>query len=157
MGAHSLRRVPLIAALLLSIVACTPTPPLIPTSEPTSVETTASYEALRGLPAPTIPVPVAVYSYPDLTGQLKPSETISSNSRAVTQGAVWMLVKSLKDAGGGRWFKVIQRANLENLLKGAPDHPRDPRESSAADGKSPAPPALPALCRHHSGGGNHRL
>ena len=28
-----------------------------------------------------------------------------------------MLVKSLKDAGGGRWFKVIQRANLDNLLK----------------------------------------
>lgn len=99
------------------MLACSPAPPFILTSEPTSVEATASYEALRKLSAPATPVPVAVYSYPDLTGQLKPSETISNNSRAVTQGAVWMLVKSLKDAGGGRWFKVIQRANLDNLLK----------------------------------------
>jgi curli production assembly/transport component CsgG len=28
-----------------------------------------------------------------------------------------MLVKALKDASGGRWFKVIQRANLDYLLK----------------------------------------
>ena len=103
--------------LVTPILACTPKPPLIPTTQPTSVETTASYQALRGLPAPSNPVPVAVYSYPDLTGQLKTSETVSTNSRAVTQGAVWMLVKSLKDAGSGRWFKVIQRANLDNLLK----------------------------------------
>ena len=117
MRAQRLRRLLLAKAVFAPMLACTPTPPLIPTSEPTSAETTASYEALRNLPAPTKPVPVAVYSYPDLTGQLKPSETITNNSRAVTQGAVWMLVKSLKDAGGGRWFKVIQRANLENLLK----------------------------------------
>lgn len=107
----------LVPALVLPIVACAPTPPLIPTSEPTSVETTNTYEALRSLPAPTKPVPVAVYSYPDLTGQFKPTEERATNSRAVTQGAVWMLVKSLKDAGAGKWFKVIQRANLDNLLK----------------------------------------
>ena len=68
------------------------------------------------MPGPKSPIPVAVYSYPDLTGQFKPTETVSTNSRAVTQGAVWMLVKSLKDAAGGGWFKVIQRTNLENLL-----------------------------------------
>jgi len=117
MQAHKLRPLLLATAFLSPILACAPVPPMIPTSAPTSAETTASYEALRALPTPTHPVPVAVYSYPDLTGQLKASETISSNSRAVTQGAVWMLVKSLKDAGGGGWFKVIQRANLENLLK----------------------------------------
>jgi len=107
----------LAAAVVAPIVACAPNPPLIPTAGPTSVETTESYEALRGLPAPGKPVPVAVYSYPDLTGQLKTSDSIANNSRAVTQGAVWMLVKALKDAAGGRWFKVIQRANLDNLLK----------------------------------------
>ena len=107
----------LATALVASFSACAPKPSLIPTSQPTSVETTASYQALRNLPAPGKPVPVAVYSYPDLTGQLKPSETVTNNSRAVTQGAIWMLVKSLKDAGSGRWFKVIQRANLDNLLK----------------------------------------
>ncbi len=117
MCTQRLRHLLLAAVFITPISGCAPTPPLIATSEPTSVETTLSYKALRNLPAPKKPVPVAVYSYPDLTGQLKPSETISTNSRAVTQGAVWMLVKSLKDAGRGRWFKVIQRANLENLLK----------------------------------------
>ena len=114
---HHLRQLGLVAAVSLPVLACAPNPPLIPTSEPTSVETTASYEALRSLPTPPKPVPVAVYSYPDLTGQLKPSDTVTNNSRAVTQGAVWMLVKALKDAGSGKWFKVIQRANLDNLLK----------------------------------------
>ena len=92
-------RLLLTAMVIAPLVACAPKPPLIPTAGPTSVETTASYQALRNLPAPSQPVPVAVYSYPDLTGQLKPSETVSNNSRAVTQGAVWMLVKALKDAG----------------------------------------------------------
>ena len=111
------QRLLLAAALVVSTFACAPKPPLIPTSNPTSVETTDSYQALRNLPSPPQPVPVAVYSYPDLTGQLKASDAIANNSRAVTQGAVWMLVKALKDAASGRWFKVIQRANLDNLLK----------------------------------------
>ena len=105
----------LLASSLLA--GCNPNPPAISTAAPTSAETTATYEALRNLPAPKRPVPVAVYSYPDLTGQFKAAETVSTNSRAVTQGAVWMLVKSLKDAAAGQWFKVIQRANLDNLLK----------------------------------------
>jgi curli production assembly/transport component CsgG len=107
-------------ALLLPVAllqGCAPNPPALPTTKPTSAETTATYKALRELPLPKQPVPVAVYSYPDLTGQFKPTETVSTSSRAVTQGAVWMLVKSLKDAGSGGWFKVIQRANLDYLLK----------------------------------------
>ena len=106
----------IMGTMIVGLTACAPKPPLVPTSLPTAVETTATYQALRSLPAPKSPIPVAVYSYPDLTGQFKPTETISTNSRAVTQGAVWMLVKSLKDAAGGKWFKVIQRANLDNLL-----------------------------------------
>ena len=112
-----LRHILSATTLAMPILACSPNPPVIPTTSPTSSETTATYDALRSLPAPKRPVPVAVYSYPDLTGQFKAAETVSTNSRAVTQGAVWMLVKSLKDAAAGRWFKVIQRANLDNLLK----------------------------------------
>ena len=113
----SLRSLTGAAFVSLLLAGCDPNPPAISTAAPTSIETTATYEALRNLPAPTHPVPVAVYSYPDLTGQFKAAETVSTNSRAVTQGAVWMLVKSLKDAAAGQWFKVIQRANLDNLLK----------------------------------------
>ena len=117
MNVRAFQRLLITPALVLPIVACAANPPVIPTSAPTSVETTATYEALRSLPAPKQPVPVAVYGYPDLTGQFKPTETVSTNSRAVTQGAAWMLVKALKDAAAGRWFKVIERTNLENLLK----------------------------------------
>jgi curli production assembly/transport component CsgG len=106
-----------LSLLVPVLVACAPNPPVIPTSMPSSVEATATYELLRKLPAPSQPVPIAVYDYPDLTGQFKAAETVSTSSRAVTQGAVWMLVKALKDASGGRWFKVIQRANLDYLLK----------------------------------------
>ncbi len=112
-----IRAILMASVLALPIVACAPNPPLLITSAPTSVETTATYKSLRNLPAPKRPIPVAVYNYPDLTGQFKPSDTVSTNSRAVTQGAVWMLVKALKDASGGQWFKVTQRANLENLLR----------------------------------------
>ena len=143
MSLRRLQHVLLMASLVASVLACSPTPPLIPTSEPTSVETTTTYEALRGLPAPAQPVPVAVYSYPDLTGQLKPSETISNNSRAVTQGAVWMLVKSLKDAAAGRWFKVIQRANLDNLLKERQIIRETRGKAEKATGQ--AQPGLPSL------------
>lgn len=110
-----IRLLPVLTALALQ--ACSPNPLALPATKPTSAETTATYKALRDLPQPKQPVPVAVYSYPDLTGQFKATETVSTSSRAVTQGAVWMLVKSLKDAGEGRWFKVIQRANLDYLLK----------------------------------------
>ncbi|MGI9499509.1 MAG: CsgG/HfaB family protein [Geminicoccaceae bacterium] len=110
-------RLLILALLAPALFACSPTPAVMPTSPPTSVEATATYELLRNLPAPSNPVPVAVYGYPDLTGQFKPTETVSTSSRAVTQGAVWMLVKALKDASSGRWFKVIQRANLDYLLK----------------------------------------
>jgi curli production assembly/transport component CsgG len=108
----------MMAGLAGMLAACdaTQTPPFI-TAPPTSAETTATYRALKELPPPSKKVVVAVYNYPDLTGQFKPTETVSTNSRAVTQGAVWMLVKALKDASGGQWFKVIQRANLDNLLK----------------------------------------
>lgn len=117
MNLRTFKHLLITTALVLPIVACSSTPPVIPTAAPTSIETTATYEALRNLPAPKKPVPVAVYGYPDLTGQFKPTETVSTNSRAVTQGASWMLVKALKDAAAGRWFKVIERANLQNLLK----------------------------------------
>ncbi|NJO38442.1 MAG: hypothetical protein HC871_13595, partial [Rhizobiales bacterium] len=135
------RLLPLAPALLL--LACAPNPPALPVTKPTSAETTATYRALRELPAPSQPVPVAVYDYPDLTGQFKAAETVATSSRAVTQGGVWMLVKSLKDAGDGRWFKVIQRANLDHLLKERAII-RETR-GKAAETTGKAQPGLPSL------------
>ncbi len=77
-------------------------------------------QKLRDLPPPKAPVAVAVYGYGDQTGQMKPAAptaTVASLSRAVTQGATSILIKALQDAGCGRWFTVIERERLDNLLK----------------------------------------
>lgn len=70
------------------------------------------------IPAPAgPPVTVAVYSFKDLTGQRKPSTTLSSFSTAVTQGAESYLIRSLMEAGNRQWFTVVERVGLDNLLK----------------------------------------
>ena len=74
-------------------------------------------EQLVGLPYPNQKTVVAVYSFPDETGQRKPSETLSSFSTAVTQGAVHILIEALRDAGKGNWFAVVERSGLDNLSK----------------------------------------
>lgn len=62
-------------------------------------------------------IAVAVYNFRDMTGQRKSSQTIASLSSAVTQGADAYLVKSLQEVGNGRWFKVLERGGLDNLVK----------------------------------------
>ena len=62
-------------------------------------------------------IAVAVYNFRDMTGQRKASQTIASLSSAVTQGADAYLVKSLQEVGGGKWFKVLERGGLDNLVK----------------------------------------
>lgn len=63
------------------------------------------------------PIPVAVYAFTDKTGQRKYSPTVASLSSAVTQGAENYLIKSLQDVGQGRWFTVLERVGLDNLIK----------------------------------------
>lgn len=63
------------------------------------------------------PVPVAVYSFTDKTGQRKSITGLASLSSAVTQGAENYLIKALQDVGQGRWFTVLERVGLDNLIK----------------------------------------
>jgi len=63
------------------------------------------------------PLPVAVYGFRDLTGQRKSMANIASLSSAVTQGAENYLIKALQDVGDARWFTVLERVGLENLIK----------------------------------------
>ncbi|MBB4000221.1 CsgG/HfaB family protein [Aureimonas pseudogalii] len=72
---------------------------------------------LRDLPPPAQSVDIAIYAFPDLTGQYKESDTSTEYSRAVTQGAGAFLVDALQQAGNGRWFNVVERAGLQNLLQ----------------------------------------
>lgn len=59
---------------------------------------------------------VGVYSYDDLTGQRKPSEN-STLSTAVTQGAENFLIDGLKEYSNGEWFRVVERKNIENVIR----------------------------------------
>jgi curli production assembly/transport component CsgG len=73
--------------------------------------------SLRTLPPPTSRIAVAVYDFPDLTGQFKELQNVQTLSKAVTQGGAPMLIKALQDAGERRWFTVLDRARLDDLLK----------------------------------------
>jgi curli production assembly/transport component CsgG len=78
---------------------------------------TETNRSLRDLSPPSRKVAVAVYGFQDQTGQLKPSDTSQSFSKAVTQGGSSVLIKALQDAGNGKWFTVVERERLDNLLK----------------------------------------
>ena len=75
------------------------------------------YEKLETVAPPVQKVPIAVYSFKDMTGQRKPGDGVALISMAVTQGAHVWLLQSLKRAGAGKWFMVVERIGLDNLLK----------------------------------------
>nr|WP_209942542.1 CsgG/HfaB family protein [Rhizobium halophytocola] len=72
---------------------------------------------VRQMPSPQIPIDVAVYDFPDLTGQAKPNESFAEYSRAVTQGGSAILIDVLKRTGNGQWFRVVERGGLKNLVQ----------------------------------------
>ncbi len=74
-------------------------------------------DKLAALPPPGQRLPIAVYGFTDQTGQFKPSDTVQTLSRAVTQGATSILVKTLQDTGGRNWFQVVERERLDNVLR----------------------------------------
>lgn len=87
-------------------------------SEEPEILTKKRYNDLVNLPSlDGPPIPVAVYRFPDLTGQRKPAQNFASLSSAVTQGAEVFLIKALQDAGKGKWFQVVERVSLDNLVK----------------------------------------
>ena len=60
---------------------------------------------------------VAVYDFPDLTGQRRDKDGVASISTAVTQGGTALLISALTDAGGGTWFRVVERNRVDDLAK----------------------------------------
>jgi len=87
------------------------------------------------------PVPVAVYGFTDKTGQRKALANIASLSSAVTQGAESYLIKALQDVGGQRWFTVLERVGLDNLIKER-QMIRQMREQYQGKDAKPLPPML---------------
>jgi curli production assembly/transport component CsgG len=62
-------------------------------------------------------VTVAVYGFKDMTGQRRADAKYASFSTAVTQGAEPFLISALQDVGQGQWFDVVERVNVDNLIK----------------------------------------
>ena len=87
------------------------------------------------------PIPVAVYSFRDQTGQRKSIPMIASLSSAVTQGADSYLIKALQDVGDSRWFIPLERVGLENLIKER-QMIRQMREQYQGKDAKPLPPMM---------------
>ena len=78
----------------------------------------AMKKELDDVPAPAKGrLTVAVYSFSDKTGQRKAVPGVASFSTAVTQGADALLIRALQDVGGGQWFDVVERGNIDSLTK----------------------------------------
>ena len=112
------RLVSLVASVAAcSLSACAYVPPTsVVSTVPVYQQKTAVEKALAALPPPSQPIPVAVYGFADQTGQFKQTNTGQNLSRAVSQGGGSMLIRSLQTAGQRKWFTVIEREQLKDLL-----------------------------------------
>ena len=84
--------------------------------EPEVIRLPSYVELLNLPPAKEMPI-VAVYGFLDKTGQRKEREGIADFSTAVTQGGTEMLIDALKTAGDGKWFRVVERTGIDNLVR----------------------------------------
>ena len=63
-------------------------------------------------------ITIAVYNFPDRTGQRKPNVKFSQLSTAVTQGPEAWVINGLKAVGGNNpWFIVLERQGLDAIIK----------------------------------------
>ena len=74
---------------------------------------------LENVTAPLIKPVIAVYptSFLDQTGQRKSNSEFALFSSAITQAPYTILIRSLKHAASGDFFRVVERVGLDNLTK----------------------------------------
>lgn len=89
-------------------------------------------------------VTIAVYSFMDKTGQRKPADHIANLSSAVTQGGEVWVIKALQEVGNGTWFDVVERVNMDNLIKERQliRNTREVYEKELPNGPTPLKPML---------------
>ena len=85
---------------------------------PANILDLQSVELAELPPAKRKPV-IAVYrdSFQDLTGQRKSNSSFALFSTAVTQAPEALLIRALKHAANGDFFRVVERVGLDNLTK----------------------------------------
>ena len=108
-----------IFALMCTLTGCAKMNNKVAINNPPFIEGTSTRHMLEAIPPlkeqPMITI--AVYNFPDLTGQRKPSTKFSQLSMAVSQGADTWVIAALKAVGKGTWFKVVERKGLDSLIK----------------------------------------
>lgn len=62
-------------------------------------------------------ITIGVYGFEDMTGQRAPADNFANLSSAVTQGADAWVIDALLSAGNGSWFEVVERSNLDDLVR----------------------------------------
>jgi len=74
---------------------------------------------LTNAPAPKVKPVVAVYgsAFLDQTGQRASNSQFALFSTAVTQDPGALLIRALKHASKGKFFRVVERGGLDNLVK----------------------------------------
>ena len=74
---------------------------------------------LKNAPIPQVSPVVAVYptAFTDQTGQRKSNSEFALFSTAITQQPNALLIRALKHAGDGKFFRVVERVGLDNLTK----------------------------------------
>jgi len=74
---------------------------------------------LKNVPLPQVSPVVAVYptAFTDQTGQRKSNSEFALFSTAITQQPNALLIRALKHAGDGKFFRVVERVGLDNLVK----------------------------------------
>ena len=74
---------------------------------------------LRDVAVPEVSPVVAVYpaAFTDQTGQRKSNSEFALFSTAITQQPNALLIRALKHAGDGKFFRVVERVGLDNLTK----------------------------------------
>lgn len=113
---YSVRK--LLCAVLIAVTAtsCTSVIQPIHSSKANTDYRSQLSDLLRTLPPPEQPIIVAIYKFRDQTGQYKGSEIMTQYSTAVTQGGTTMLIRALMEAGNGKWFTVLEREGLTDLM-----------------------------------------
>jgi curli production assembly/transport component CsgG len=105
--------------LIKNIVAATSLLLILTACQSITVEPPAIVEIEHKIVAPPKdgPIVVAVYSFQDKTGQRKDGGNVAKLSSAVTQGGETILIEALQDVGDRKWFRVVERIGLDNLIK----------------------------------------
>ncbi len=138
------KRLLLAATCSVALSACGASSARVFAEPPRLAPRTESTDDLRSLPSPKQKLYAAVFAFQDQTGQHKPNDAFADYSFAVTQGGASILINAMKDAGGERWFGVLERSRLGDLFQERQIIRANRSENPGPDGRA-LPPIRPLL------------